>query len=380
MLPNAVYAQLEAASSSEQATPSMTVAAAFLALLNRHTGQDDILLGAPVADAGAGVRTVVLRGQFTDTLSVRALLRQVRDGTRSAEAHAEVSFEQLCAALVPARDASHAPLCQVTFVFEGRADAPSRSEATRAALRRAAADSDLTLFAVEGASGLEASIAYGTDLFDATTIRRMCGHLGVLLEAIARDLDQPVAKLPLLTARERSELDGWNQTTAAYPAVCSHQLFEQQAARQPDATAYLFEGRRASYGELNEQANRIAHLLRKKGVGPDVLVGVCLERCPEMVAPCLASGRRAAPTCRSIPGYPPERLSFMLGDAQQGAAADRGGVPPAVPGAGAEVDLLDTDWAASSSESGDNPAPAQSPRTSPTSCTRPGRPASRRAR
>jgi amino acid adenylation domain-containing protein len=360
VLPKAVYAQLEAASSSEQATPSMTLAATFLALLNRYTGQDDILLGAPVADAGAGVRTLVLRGQFTETLPVRALVRQVRDGTRGAEAHAEVSFQQLCAALVPAPDASHAPLCQVTFVFEGRADASSRSEATRTALRRAAADSDLTLFAAEGASGLEASIAYATDLFEAATIRRMCGHLGVLLEAIARDVDQPVAKLPLLTARERSELDGWNQTAAPYPALCSHQLFEQQAARQPDATAYLFEGRRATYRELNEQANRIAHLLRKKGIGPDLLVGVCLERCPDMVAALLGVWKAGGAYVPLDPAHPKDRLAYMLGDAAAKVlvtdAAHRGLFP-------ADVDtiLVDADAAAIAAESGTNLPPAQTP-------------------
>ena len=248
----------------------------------------------------------------------------------------------------------------MTFVFEGRADASSRSEATRAALRQAAADSDLTLFAVEGASGLEASIAYATDLFDAATIRRMCGHLGVLLEAIARDLDQPVAKLPLLTARERSELDGWNQTTAAYPAVCSHQLFEQQAARQPDATAYLFEGRRATYGELNEQANRIAHLLRKKGIGPDVLVGVCLERCPEMVAALLGVWKAGGAYVPLDPAHPKDRLAYMLGDAAAKVlvtdVAHRALFP-------ADVDtiLVDADAAVIAGESGANLAPAQTP-------------------
>jgi amino acid adenylation domain-containing protein len=346
VLPPAIYTSLKAAAATESATPFMTLAAGFLALLNRYTGQDDILLGAPSVAA----HTAVLRAQFSDGLTFRGLLQQVRERTRAAELHADLSFEQLCAELVPVADASHAPLCQVMVVYD--------HSASRAAVEQATARCDLTLFASDGPAGLEAALAYSTDLFEAATIRGMCGHLGVLLEAAARDLDLPVARLPILTPDERAQMDGWNQTAAPLPAVCSHQMFEEQAARQPDATAYLFEGRRATYRELNEQANRIGHLLRRKGVGPDVLVGVCLERCPEMVSALLGVWKAGGAYVPLDPAHPPERLAYMLKDASAKVlvtdVAHR-----ALFAADVETILVDADAAAIAGESSANLSPAQ---------------------
>jgi len=149
-LPAAIYGKLKGAAAADNATPFMMLAAGFLALANRHTGQDDILLGAPFAAPGAAVRIAVLRAQFSDGLTFRALLRQVRDRTLAAELHADLPFEQLCAALVPARDASHAPLCQVMVAYEAAESSEGRGArpvAFRAAVEQATARCDLTLFA-----------------------------------------------------------------------------------------------------------------------------------------------------------------------------------------------------------------------------------------
>ncbi|HEX3697245.1 MAG TPA: amino acid adenylation domain-containing protein [Polyangia bacterium] len=319
-----VFERLKAIGAAEQAGPFVILGAAFLVLLNRYTAQDDILLAAPLGPADGedrGTRTVVIRARFTDALLFRSLLQQVRDWTLDAEEHSEISFEELVAELAPRPDPSHAPLCQVGFVLEQAengvgAAAVARREAAHRAADQATALCDLTLFFAEGLSGLEASIAYSPDLFDADTIRRMCGHYGALLEAVAQDPQQPVKTLSMLTARERAQLlDEWNDTAAAFPSTCAHQLFEQQVTQHPDTVALLFEGQSSSYRELNERANQIAHLLRKKGVGPDVLVGVCLERCPQMVAALLGVWKAGGAYVPLDPAHPKDRLAYTLTDA-----------------------------------------------------------------
>ena len=160
---------------------------------------------------------------------------------------------------------------------------------------------DLTLYAAESAEGLNLTMEYSADLFDPATIDRMLAHFRVLLEAIVEQPDRPVDALPMLTEAERRQvLQDWNRTAAAYPLdLCLHELFDQQAARTPRAPALSCDGNELSYAELQARANRLAHRLRALGVGPDGLVGLCLERSVEMVVGLLAMLKAGGATSRS---------------------------------------------------------------------------------
>src|SRR5690349_14038044 len=143
---------------------------------------------------------------------------------------------------------------------------------------------DLTLTMREEIDELTATLEYNTDLFDDATMRRLTSHYLTLLEAVVGDPDQKLSRLPQLTAAERQQLAAWNRTAADYPAdACIHELFEAQAARTPDAVAVVAGDHRLTYGELNRRANRLAHFLRGLGVGPEVLVGLYVERSPELL-------------------------------------------------------------------------------------------------
>jgi len=180
----------------------------------------------------------------------------------------------------------------------------------------ATAKFDLTLSVEEHESGLATTLEYRTDLFERETSRRMLGHFQTLLEGIVADPRQKISHLPLLTETERQQLlAGWNDTTTAYPRDQTiPQLFEEQAAQGPDAVAVEFAGAGLTYRELNERANRLAHYLQKLGVGPDILVTLCLERSPELIVALLGILKAGGGYVSLDPTHPPERLAFMLTD------------------------------------------------------------------
>ncbi|MGB8495404.1 MAG: amino acid adenylation domain-containing protein [Candidatus Acidiferrum sp.] len=316
-LPKELREKLKSIGLQEQATLFMTLVAAFMALLHRYTGQDDILVGTPIeieSLIGCVRNTVVLRSLFTDGLSFRTLLQQVRERAEGAYAHSDLPFEQIVDELVTERDPSHSPIFQVMFAFHD-AEGASKASSSRA-LETGTLKFDLTLTISETENGLDGLAEYNTDLFEAAMIKRLCGHYGMLLEAIARDPDRSISTLPMLSERERTQiLYEWNDTCAEYPKACVHELFEQQVARHPDAIALVFEGQQLSFQEVNQRANQVAHYLRKRGVGPEVLVGVCLKRCPEMLVALLGIWKAGGAYVPLDPAYPKERLSFMLGDA-----------------------------------------------------------------
>ena len=180
---------------------------------------------------------------------------------------------------------------------------------------------DLWLSMRETEAGLQTEMEYNVDLFDAATIQRMMGHFETLLESIAADPDQPIARLPILTERERRQiLVDWNDTAKDYPnTACLHQLVEAQAARSPAAVAVDFEGQQLTFAELNRSANRLARYLARYNVQPDTPVGVCLERSPEMVISLLAILKAGGAYAPLDPDYPPERLGFMIADSRPAA-------------------------------------------------------------
>jgi len=304
-------------------------------LLSRYAGQDDICIGSPIANRnraeteqliGCFVNTLVLRTRIDGDAAFDSLLAQVRATTLDAYAHQDLPFEQLVEHIKPERQTSHAPLFQVMLILQNAPmDALSLPGLT---LRRIDADSttakfDLTLNLTETEGRLVAGFEYNTDLFDRSTIARMAGHFTGLLAAIAADPACRVADLEMLGTHERQQLLAeWNDTRAVYPDACVHQLFEAQVRRTPDATALVFEGTRLSYAELNARANQLAHYLRAQGVGPDVLVGISLERGPDLVVGLLGILKAGGAYVPLDPAYPPARIAYTLADAKPALCLD----------------------------------------------------------
>ena len=349
-LPRALLQRLEALGRSEQATLFMVLEAAFAAMLHRHTGQADVLVGTPITGrtqseterlVGCFLNTVVLRSTFTDGLTFRGLLQQARQRALGAFAHSELPFERLVAALAPERDASRSPLFQAMFVLhspDGRSQVANLS--ALAELETGTSKFDLTLYTSETARGLEGVMEYSTDLFEAETIRRLCRHYAVLLEAIASDLDERVARLPMLPEPDLQQLlAGWNDTAVTFPggAPSLHRLLERQAARSPDAVAVACAGQALTYRELDQRANQLAHHLAGLGVGPDVLVGVLVERSLEMVVALLGIMKAGGAYVPLDPAFPTHRLDHMVADSRmpvlvthQSLEQMLGATPPAV--------------------------------------------------
>jgi amino acid adenylation domain-containing protein len=324
----------------EEATPFMALLAAFQVVLARYSSQDDFCIGTPIANRtraevegliGFFVNTLVLRADLSSNPSFRDLLQRVKMAALGAYAHQDVPFETLVEQLQPQRNLSYNPLFQVMFVFQNTPAEQLRLpglDMRVLPVESGVAKFDLTLIMEERPDGLHAALEYNTDLFDETTIARMADHFTTLLDHAITEPDTPIGGLQLLTEAERRQLlVEWNDTAAAFPADrCAHHLFEAHVARDPDAPALTFAGTTLSYGELNRRANQLAHFLRKRGVGPETLVGICIERSLEMIVAALGVLKAGGAYVPLDPTYPPERLAFMLEDAQPTVVLGSGGV------------------------------------------------------
>src|SRR5256885_7126722 len=271
--------------------------AAFQVLLHRYSGVEDIVVGTPIAGRrraelegliGFFANTLVLRVSLADAPTFRELLARVRESALAAYTHQDVPFEKLVEEFVSSRDLSRNPLFQVCFALQNTPDAVLALEglqARRLALPTRHAKFDLTLTLSARASGLQASWEYCTDLFERATIERMAAHFQRLLEAIVADPGQRIGQFALLDAADRHRLLlEWNKTPADYPReACLHTLFEARVAKAPQAVAVAHEGNTLTYAQLNARPNRLAHRLRAHGVGPQALVGICLERSPDLI-------------------------------------------------------------------------------------------------
>jgi amino acid adenylation domain-containing protein len=329
VIPKSVSDGLKALSQREGTTLFTTLLAAFHTLLGRYTGQPDIVIGSPIAGRtlaetegliGFFVNTLALRLDSSGNPTFRQLLHLTREVALGAYAHQDLPFEKLVEELQPERDLRRTPLFQVAFAYQ---NFPSHKlELPGLALRSEPAESgnakfDLMLYMWQRADGLRAVLEYNTDLFDAGTIIRMLGHLETLLLSIARDPDQRISELPILSPEEEQQLlVEWNATAADVPELGSVQgLFEEQAARTPSALAVVGRERQLTYGELDRQANQLAHRLRSHGVGPDVRVGVSLGRSPDLIIALLAVIKAGGAYVPLDPACPAERLRFLVRDA-----------------------------------------------------------------
>lgn len=329
-LPNALTEQLKTFSQQEGVTLFMTLLTAFQILLARYTRQEDILIGSPIANRNRGelepligcfVNTLVLRADLSGNPTVRNLLQHVRKMTQDAYAHQDVPFEKLVEELHPERDMSRTPLFQVLFVLQNMPQPViDHSDVTmqRLMVDSGTAKFDITLELFDDSTGLNGSFEYNTMLFNAGTITRMAEHFETLLKGMVEHPDQRIGALPLLSQREQQQLLHRSQTnTPTFSRnMCLHTLFERQAAQTPDTTAVVYEGTYLSYNTLNQRANQVAHHLQHLGVGPNVLVGLSVERSLDLVIGLLAILKAGGAYVPLDPTYPPERLGFMIADAQ----------------------------------------------------------------
>jgi amino acid adenylation domain-containing protein len=320
---------LNALSRREEVTLFITLMAAFKILLYRYSGQDDIIVGFPIANRSWGetidligffVNTSVARATISGKLTFREFLFRVRDVCHAAYDHQDLPFEKLVEYLQPPRDLSRNPIFQAMFTFHNMPRIyalPPELRSIPISIDNGTSKVDLTLSLAERDSQLIGFLEYSTDLFNRDTIERMASHFQRLLEAVVADPNQRIATLPVLTEAERHKiLAEWNDTAADFPKdKCIHQLFEKQADRVPEAIAAEFDGQEITYRELNRRANQLANYLMGVGIGPEKLVGISVERSIEMVVGLLGVLKAGGAYVPLDPAYPEERLRFVIQDA-----------------------------------------------------------------
>jgi aspartate racemase len=367
VIPRQLTDRLKDLAQQERVTLYMTLLAAFQALLARYTDQDDIAVGSPIAGRtrveterliGFFVNTLVLRTDLAGDPTFRELLRRVRSVALGAYANQEVPFERLVAEFRPERSLGRTPLVPVAFALQTAArrslELPGLT-LSHLDVHTGTAKFELSLELLETNDGLRGWIEYSTDLFDPGTIDRLAGHLQTLLDAAVADPDRHLSALPLLTATEQRQLlVEWNATALDFPAAGTvHGQFEAQAARTPEAVAVVCEEEFPTYGELNRQANQLAHHLRSLGVGPEVPVGLCLPRSAAMVVGMLGVLKAGAAYLPLDPEDPPARRASILQDARAPVLVTRS---KEVSAPGVRVVCLDEDKAAITRADDANPA------------------------
>jgi amino acid adenylation domain-containing protein len=321
---------IRALSGHEGATLFMTLLAAFQTLLMRYSGQEDIAVGSPIANRtraetealiGFFANTLVLRTKVEGELSFRELLGHVREATLGAYTHQDIPFEKLVEELQPDRSLNIQPLFQVMFVLQNAPTPPLKLQGIGVeaiSIHTRTSKFDLLLSMIEEGGRLTAAMEYNTDIFKELTIERMLRHFETLLEGVVADPDRPISDLPILSqAERRRQLVEWNQTETAKPAQ-RHivEMFERQVERTPDAIAVTLHSQSLTYEQLNRSANQLAHYLRKSGVGPEVPVGICLERSIQMMISVLGTLKAAAAYVPIDPTLPRQRIAYMLEDSQ----------------------------------------------------------------
>ncbi|HBL59419.1 MAG TPA: non-ribosomal peptide synthetase [Cyanobacteria bacterium UBA8803] len=376
---------LKTLSQKSGVTLFMTLLAAFQILLYRYSGQEDIIIGTPIAGR-TRVETEGLIGFFVNTLALRTnlagnpsfeeLLERVREVALGAYAHQDIPFEKLVAELQPERDISRSPLFQVMFILQNTPQStfefPGLTLSTLE-VNSVGAKFDLTLSLTETTEGILGRWTYSTDLFDSATITRMTGHFQTLLEGIIANPSQPICELRLLTAAERHQmLVEWNDTYSEYPQdTCIHQLFEAQVQRTPDALAVVFADphstvfprvqQKLTYRELNNRANQLAQYLQKLGISPEVMVGIAVERSLEMIIGVLGILKAGGAYVPLDPALPKERLDYMIEDTGIGVLLIQKSLVNSFSEFRGHVVCLDSDWQVIESESTNNPTSGLKP-------------------
>jgi len=364
--------RLHALAQSENTSFFVTVLTCFAALLRRYSSQQDFVIGTVTSGRkhseleallGCFQNPLALRLRLGGDVSFREMLAYTREVTLSALAHDKAPFERLVEELSVRRDTSRNPIFNVMFSL---APPTPRFEdgwdLNQLDLDAGTAKFDLDLELDDRPLGLQGRFVYCTDLFEAATIERMAGHFQTMIEAIVADPEQKISSLPMLTAREEEQFAEWNRTETEYPSErCVHELVEAQAERTPNASAVEHGGEKLTYRELSHRANQLANFLRKRGVGPESRVGICLRRSLELPVALLAVLKAGAACVPLDPAYPKERLTYMLEDSGTGLVLTQPGLLAEVTDFDAEVINLEPDWKLFAAENRENVASGVKP-------------------
>ncbi len=365
-LPRQLTKALEQLSEREAVPLFVTLLSAFQILLSRYTGQHEIItsLITPGRDGlenehsiGPFANTVAVRSDLEANPTFRRLLSQINHSATEACEHQHVPFDRVAADWESQFRGGRNSVFQTLFSIS-----PSISlfqtgwEFANVEVDTRTAEVDLHLQVCQSTAGMQARFIYSTDLFDAATIERISRHYDRLLHGIVDNPDQCLSKLPFLSDAERHQvLVEWNNTNTDYGrGLCIHQLFEEQVDRTPKATAVVFENDHLTYEELNRRSNQLAHHLAKLGVGPEVLVGICLDRSLDMVVALLGILKAGAAYVPLDPAYPSERISLMVEDAEVVLLLTERGLAEALPQTSTNTLFLDTLWDEISKESAGN--------------------------
>ncbi|HEU0251897.1 MAG TPA: condensation domain-containing protein, partial [Pyrinomonadaceae bacterium] len=314
----------------ERSTAFAVLLAAFKALLHRYANQDEIVVGTSASCrnqpgtedvVGPIANLLVLRSDVSGNPTFRSFLGQVTKTVEQAFRHQEMPFDKLVLELNPAKDMSRTALFDVLFNFDNEEPGELELGETTARIidtNLGYGKYDLNLLVHRGAQGLSGTMVYNADIYNGTTIEQMMRHFEVTLEAVIANPDRNIDDIVLLSqAEEQQQLVNWNSTQASYPEDKTiHELFEIQARRTPDRTAVVDGEASLTYRELDQQANQLAHYLRSQGVGPDVLVAVCLDKSAEMIVTLLAILKAGGGYLPLNPEFPEERLRFTIEDSR----------------------------------------------------------------
>jgi amino acid adenylation domain-containing protein len=362
---------LRGLSRHEGATLFMTLLAAWQTLLWRYSGQTAISVGTPIAGRaeletesliGFFVNTLVLRTELTGEPSFRELLKRVREVCLGAYNHQDVPFEKLVEVLQPERSLSHTPLFQVMFALQnapmGRLELPGLELSELNPADEGLTEKfDLVLTMQEGGGAISGTLSYSTDLFERETIARLVANFTQLLTSIVTEPERSVGLLELMPAAERQQLlVEWNETASSYPREQTvTELFEAQVAQTPDAVAVVAGDEQLGYAELNRRANQVAHYLQNLGVGPETVVGICMERSLDLIVGLLGILKTGAAYLPLDPAYPLERLSFMLADGQVPVLLTQQQLLAVLPSQETQVVCVDCEWEEIATYSDHNP-------------------------
>jgi len=366
-----LYNNVKKLGARQKSTLFVTLLAGLQMLLSRLTGQDDVVVGIPSAGqslvedgvlVGHCVNFLPLRGRTTGDPTAANYLAQVRQTLFAAYDHQNYTYGRLVRKLTLTRDPSRLPLTEVQFNLEKVGDDLRFNgfEAEVDPNPKSFVNFDIFMNVIETKDGLILDCDYSTGLYDEATIARWLSHYEALLEGMVADVNQPISKLPMQSAADRSRtLLDWNATEADYPREkCVHQLFEAQAKATPNAVAVVFDGQELTYAELDRRANQLAGHLAKLGVKPGVLVGLFVERSLEMIVGLLGVMKAGGAYVPMDPTYPVDRISFVLMDANAPILLTQQKLAQNLPLSSTRLVCLDTQWNEISRENSGAPATA----------------------
>ena len=374
--PRDLLDSLEQLAQQEGASLFAALLASFDTILFRYTGQEDVVVGSTTPGRrqkatqdliGTFLNPLVLRLDLSGDPSFRELLRRARKVVEEAGEHQDLPFERIVEELRLEHDPSRNPLFQVMLLFQELAEGAGEADGlklTWTGVQNHTAKFDLTAYAEPREEGLFVGFEYNAGVFEASTIHRLLGHYRTLLEAIVASPDTRISEISILGDAERNQLlFELNGTAVDFPEKESalHQLIERQVERTPDSVAVEFEAQTLTYRQLNSRANQLAHFLRKQGAGPDVLVGVSLDRSLDMVVALLGVLKAGAAYVPLDPTYPADRLAFMVEDSGLKVLLTQESLLPLWSGSPAQLVALDRDRSAITAEPAEDPAVALRP-------------------